>query len=84
MTSGPLCGKLIKICHAEVMTVTVVFQAVRHRVQIGHGTHRGVSAVSGGLGAAGHGLLIRKARLTKMYVYINETGTYHKRRMRRK
>lgn len=26
MTSGPLCGKLIKICHAEVMTVTVVFQ----------------------------------------------------------
>ena len=55
-------------------------QAVRHRVQIGHGTHRGVSAVGGGLGAAGHGLLIRKARLTKMYVYINETGTYHKRR----
>ena len=26
MTSGPLCGKLIEICHAEVMTVTVVFQ----------------------------------------------------------
>lgn len=26
MTSGLLCGKLIKICHAEVMTVTVVFQ----------------------------------------------------------
>ena len=26
MTSGPLCDNLRKICHAEVMTVTVVFQ----------------------------------------------------------
>ena len=49
-------------------------QAVRHRVQIGHGAHIGIAPSGGGQGTGTNGLLIRKTRLTEMYVHIRKTG----------
>ena len=48
--------------------------AVRNGVQIGHGGHVGKASVSGGHRAGADGLLIRKSRLSKMYMHIHETG----------
>ena len=50
-----------------------MFGAVGHRLQVGHGTHGGVTAGGSGLSAGIDGFLIRKTRLTKMNVHINET-----------
>ena len=43
-------------------------------VQVGHGTHSGVAACRRRARARGDGLLIRKARLTKMHMHIAKTG----------
>ena len=51
-------------------------RAVRHGVQVGHGADSGVAPRGGGGGAGGHGFLIRKTRLPKMDVYINEAWDY--------
>jgi len=48
-------------------------QTVRRRIQIGHGAHAAVSAVRRSKRAGRNGLLIRKTRLTKMYMHIYET-----------
>ena len=48
-------------------------QTVRRRIQIGHGAHATVSAVRRSKRAGRNGLLIRKTRLTKMYMHIYET-----------
>ena len=48
--------------------------AVRHRVQIRHGAYGGIAAVGRRQRAGADGLLIRKTRLPKMYMHINETG----------
>ena len=48
-------------------------QTVRRRIQIGHGTHAAVSAVRRSKRAGRNGLLIRKTRLTEMYMHIYET-----------
>ena len=48
-------------------------QTVRRRIQIGHGAHAAVSAVRRSKRAGRNGLLIRKTRLTEMYMYIYET-----------
>ena len=47
---------------------------IRHGVQIGHGAHRGVSAVRGRKRTRADGLLARKTRLTKMHMDIYEAG----------
>ena len=51
-----------------------VFHAVRHRVQVGHGAHRGIAAMGRRQRSGADGLLIRKTRLSEMYMHINETG----------
>ena len=48
--------------------------AVRHRIQIRHGAYGGIAAVGRRQRAGADGLLIRKTRLPKMYMHINETG----------
>ena len=50
-----------------------VLQGVRHRIQVGHGAHRRVASCGGRRRAGGDGFLIRKSRLPKMNMYINET-----------
>ena len=51
-------------------------QTVGDRVQVGHGAHVDVPAPGGGEGAGADGLLIRKPRLSKMNMNINETGKH--------
>ena len=51
-----------------------VLGAVRHGVEVGHGADGGEAAASGRERAALHRLLIRKSRLSKMYMHIGETG----------
>ena len=51
-----------------------VLKAVRHGVQVRHGADCGEAAPRGGKCAALHSLLIRKSRLSKMYMHIGETG----------
>ena len=51
-------------------------QAVGNGVQVGHGAHMGVAAPGGVQGAGADGFLIRKSRLSKMDMDINETGKY--------
>ena len=48
--------------------------AVRNGVQIGHGGHMGKASVGSGHRTGADGLLIRKSRLSKMYMHIHETG----------
>ena len=48
--------------------------AIRHRGQIGHRTHRGISAVRRRHRPGLDGLLIRKTRLSEVHVHITETG----------
>ena len=48
--------------------------AVRHRIQIRHGAYGGIAAVGRRQHTGADGLLIRKTRLPKMYMHINETG----------
>ena len=50
-----------------------ILHTVGHRLQIGHGTDGGISAGCGSIGAGINGFFIRKARLTKMNMYINKT-----------
>ena len=47
---------------------------VGDRVQVRHGGNVGKAAVRGSQRAGADGLLIRKSRLTKMNMNINETG----------
>ena len=47
---------------------------IRHRVQVGHGAHRGIAAMGRRQRSGADGLLIRKTRLSEMYMHINETG----------
>ena len=49
------------------------WQAVGHGFEIGHGAHGGVAAGGGSRRAGVNGLLIRKTRLPKMNMNINET-----------
>ena len=51
-----------------------MLRRIGHRVQIRHGAYRGVSAAGRRQRTGADSLLIRKTRLTKMYVYIHETG----------
>ena len=46
---------------------------VRHRLEVGHGAHGGVTACRSSGSAGGNGLLIRKTRLTQMHMHIGET-----------
>ena len=48
--------------------------AVRHRIQVRHGAYGGIAAVGRRQRAGADGLLIRKTRLSKMHMHINETG----------
>ena len=50
------------------------FDAVGHGVQVRHGGNVSEAAVRGGQCAGADGFLIRKSRLTKMNMNINETG----------
>ena len=50
------------------------FGAVGHGVQVRHGGNVSEAAVRGGQCAGTDGFLIRKSRLTKMDMHINETG----------
>ena len=47
--------------------------AVGHGLEVGHGAHGGVAACRGRGRTGGDGLLIRKTRLPKMDMNINET-----------
>ena len=49
-------------------------KTVRHRVEVRHGAHVGVTAARGGAAAGLHRLFIRKARLAKMHMHIAKTG----------
>ena len=51
-----------------------VFHAVRNRIQIRHGTYGCITASRPGHGTGTDRLLIRKTRLTKVYMHIRETG----------
>ena len=51
-----------------------IFGTVRHRLEIRHGTDRGIAAVCRRHGAGTDRLLIQKSRLTEMHVYIRKTG----------
>lgn len=49
-------------------------RVLRHGAEVRHGADGGVTAPRRGLGAGGYRLLIRKTRLSKMYMHINKTG----------
>lgn len=47
---------------------------LRHGTEVRHGADGGVAAPRGSLGAGFYRLLIRKTRLSKMYMHIDKTG----------
>ena len=51
-----------------------MLRAVRHRIQVGHGAHRSIAAVSRRPGAGQDRLLVRKTRLSEMHVHITKAG----------
>ena len=51
-----------------------IFQAVRHGLQIGHGTHTGVPASCTSRRSGFDCFLIRKSRLSEMYMHITKAG----------
>ena len=57
-----------------IQLLTQMRQAVRHGREIRHGTDGSVASVRACAAAGIYRLLIRKARLTKMYMYINKAG----------
>ena len=57
----------------QIQLYTEIFCAVGYRFEVGHGAHGSVSAGCGSMGAGVNRFLIRKTRLTKMNMNINET-----------
>ena len=57
-----------------IQLLTQMRQAVRHGREIRHGTDGSVASVRACAAAGIYRLLVRKARLTKMYMYINKAG----------
>ena len=51
-----------------------ILKAVRNRIQVGHGAHRGVAPMGRRPGAGENRLLIRKTRLSEMHMHITKAG----------
>ena len=53
-----------------------VRNAVRHRIQVRHGAHRGAAAPRRRPTAASNRLLVRKTRLPEVHMHVRETGKH--------